>query len=214
MSIKTKAQLNTDIDTDITTNGSNDITGLQVNAILGNMVDSYEDFVGSYTTAQIAALAGMTTRQIVYDTTLKEYYFYDGTLWKPMSGIYLASLNIPTASVLTLNATPLTIVAAAGVSKYIEVLSASFKATFNSVAYATNTSLVIQTATATDHQFISGNALNFTTSCFKKFVDAANNTAGGSQIVANQPVQVKVDTGNPTAGNSDITVYVSYRIRE
>jgi len=40
MAVKTEAQLNTDIDADITTNGSNDITGAEVNAILSDMVDS------------------------------------------------------------------------------------------------------------------------------------------------------------------------------
>lgn len=85
MSVQSKTALNTAIDTDITTNGNNDITGAQLNSILGNMVDSYEDFIGSYTTVQIAALVGMTTRQIVYDTDRDEYRFYDGVRWVSMA---------------------------------------------------------------------------------------------------------------------------------
>lgn len=85
MAAQSKTANKTAIDLQITTNGNNEITGADLNAILDNIVDSYEDFVGSYTTVQIAALAGMTLRQIVYDTDTKEYKFYDGTRWVCMA---------------------------------------------------------------------------------------------------------------------------------
>jgi len=50
MAVKTEAQLNTDIDADITTNGTNDITGAEVNAILSDMVDSSVSRKGSNNT--------------------------------------------------------------------------------------------------------------------------------------------------------------------
>lgn len=97
MSVQSKTALNTTIDTDITTNGSNDITGAQLNSILGNIVDSYEDFVGSYTTVQIAALTGMTLRQRVFNTTDNDYEYYDGTRWvkeaHPKYKVYSALMN-------------------------------------------------------------------------------------------------------------------------
>lgn len=109
MAVKSKTALNTDIDTEITTNGNNEITGADLNTILGNMVDSNEDFVGSYTTVQIAALVGMTLRQRVFNTTDNDYEWYDGTRWvkeaHPKYKVYKALLsqtgtNAPVATVL------------------------------------------------------------------------------------------------------------------
>lgn len=54
MSAKTKAQLHTAIDADITTNGRNEITGAELNDILNDIVDSFG--VISLTYAQVSAL--------------------------------------------------------------------------------------------------------------------------------------------------------------
>lgn len=109
MAVKSKTALNTDIDNQITTNGNNEITGADLNTILGDVVDSYENVVGSYTTAQIAALVGMTLRQRVFNTTDNDYEYYDGTRWvkeaHPKYKVYIAlltqtSTNAPVATVL------------------------------------------------------------------------------------------------------------------
>lgn len=134
-------------------------------------------------------------------------------LRKAMGDIYEASLTIPTTSVLTLNATPLTIVAAPGAGYAIEVISATFSSTFNSVAYATNTEIQVITDTATIEQLSYAAGLAFSVSTHKKMnVKAASATATHTQLIENKAVQVKVATGNPTAGNSDIKVFVFYRI--
>lgn len=97
MSAQSKTALKTTIDTQVTTNGNNEITGAELNAILKNQVDSYEDFVGSYTTAQIAALTGMTLRQRVFNTTDNDYEWYDGVRWvkeaHPKYKVYKAIFN-------------------------------------------------------------------------------------------------------------------------
>lgn len=81
MSVKSKTALGTDVDT-ILASGS-DIRASEHRAIDHDIIDSYEDFIGSYTTAQIASLASPTLRQIVFDTDLNDYFFYDGTNWTP-----------------------------------------------------------------------------------------------------------------------------------
>ena len=135
MSAQSKTALETAIDTIITTNGNNDITGAQLNAILNNMVDSYEDFVGSYTTVQIAALTGMTLRQRVFDTDFNEYKYYDGTRWvfesHPKYEVYTALLtqtgtNAPVPIVLenTLGGTP--VWSYSDVGNYVGALSGIF----------------------------------------------------------------------------------------
>jgi len=126
--------------------------------------------------------------------------------------VYCTSLVIPTASVLTLFATPIEIVAAPGSGYAIEVISASFSSTFNSVAYATNTNLLLITDTATVEQYNYSTGLAFTVTTHKQMIVKAASAVGATQIIANKALYVKAETGNPTAGNSDIKVYVQYRI--
>lgn len=123
-----------------------------------------------------------------------------------------ASLTIPTASVLTLNGTPLTIVSAPGAGKYIEAISASCTMTFVSAAYATNTTLQLISEGAGTAQLQNTGALIATVTKNTKFVDSAAAAAGASQIITNAALQVKVATGNPTLGDSDIKIKVLYRI--
>lgn len=127
--------------------------------------------------------------------------------------VYKASLSIPTASVLTLNATPLEIVAAPGAGYAIECINASLFMTYNSVAYATNTTLQLITDTATVAQMqLSGAISNTVTRGYKipELSSAAGTTS--TQVIENKSLKVSVATGNPTAGDSDIVVYVLYRL--
>ena len=133
---------------------------------------------------------------------------------KAMFGdIQSAELSIPTASVLTLNATPLTIVAAQGAGYAIQVVSASYKLTYNSIAYATNTRLQLITDTADVAQGSSvSSALAATVTQMSDINTINSPTALQTKIIENKSLKVQVPTGNPTAGNSGIKVYVLYRI--
>jgi hypothetical protein len=122
---------------------------------------------------------------------------------------YCAKLTIPSADVLQLNSTPLTIVAAQGAGTAIEVLSASLQITFNSVAYATNTNLQLYANGSSEIQ--TSNSINQIADAFSKFEPEIGAT-GSIQFVENADLLVNVGGGNPTAGDSDITVYVLYRI--
>ena len=138
----------------------------------------------------------------------------DGVLWsRDDSGVVClggsASLTIASADVLTLNTTPLTIVpAVAGYA--IEVVSASRKLDFNTTPYATNTILQLITSGATSEQAQA--KINSSVSnnlCMDK---STPGSATSTQLIANADLQVTVQTGNPTAGDSDITVFVNYRL--
>jgi hypothetical protein len=128
--------------------------------------------------------------------------------------IYSASLTIATASVLTLNGTPQTIVAAPGAGKAIELISFYTKLTYNTTAYATNTTLQLITDTANMAQGADTEILLSTASRTLKGTIA---TLSGilttdTQLIANKALKVQVLSGNPTAGDSDIVVNVLYRI--
>ena len=121
-----------------------------------------------------------------------------------------AELTIASADVLTLNSTPLTIVSA--VSGYsIEVISASVKIDFSTTAYATNTFIQLITNGATTAQYGAG-IINATVATTKKLPEISTTTATTTQLIANADLQVSVKTGDPTAGDSDVTIFVNYRL--
>lgn len=140
----------------------------------------------------------------------------DGVLWsRDDNGVVClggsASLTIASADVLTLNSTPLTIVGA--VSGYaIEVVSASMKIDFATTAYATNTTLTLITSGATEPQ--ADNSIDATVARTGKFRHryTSGASATATQMITNADLQVSVDLGDPTAGDSDITIYVNYRL--
>jgi hypothetical protein len=140
----------------------------------------------------------------------------DGVLWtRGDSGIECiqgtAKLTIATADVLTLNTTPIEIVAAPGVGYAIEVISASMKMVYVSATYATNTSLELLTAGATNSQ--ASTVIKNSASTIRRFADATTlASATATQLVENAALNVTVASGDPTAGDSDITVYCTYRI--
>lgn len=160
----------------------------------------------------MTTISGAITLSSAGVATIPAGYVTNAMLATPGGQILEASLTIPTASVLTLNATPLTIVAAPGAGKYIEVISASTSITFVSAAYATNTTLQLISEGATIAQMQDTSALVSTVSKITIFQHPTGATAGQTQVLANTALQVKVGTGNPTTGDSNIIVKVAYRI--
>jgi len=126
--------------------------------------------------------------------------------------VFQVNQQIQTGSVLTLNGTPITLVAAPGAGSYIEVISASASITFNSVAYATNTTLQLICAGADIAQLQNTSLLLATLTKNTKFTDVTPPTAGQTQLIDNAGLQIKVSGGNPTAGNSLISIKVNYRV--
>lgn len=129
-----------------------------------------------------------------------------------ISANFEATLNISTAQILLLNGTPITIIASPGTGKYIEVISASATMTFVAAAYATNTTLQLIQETANVSQLENRAILVSTVTKNTRFIVSAEATAGQTQIITGAALQVKVATGNPTTGDSGISVKVLYRI--
>lgn len=120
-----------------------------------------------------------------------------------------ASLDISSAQVLALNTTPLTIVPA--VSGYaIELVSIVASLDYNSAAYATNINLMLITDTAANPQAKCNTLLDETTDAAYRFTMFTPTT--GTQLIANKALTVTVATGDPTAGDSPIKVFVNYRL--
>jgi len=141
----------------------------------------------------------------------------DGVLWtRGDSGIECiqgtAKLTIASADVLTLNTTPIEIVAAPGAGYAIEVISAFVSIDFNSAAYTTSTEIQLFSTGATESQN-KGTVLNATVTAIRPLnPNTAILGATDTILIDNAALTVKSAAANPTTGDSDITVYVTYRI--
>lgn len=127
--------------------------------------------------------------------------------------IYSTSVTIPSADILTSNTTPVQLIAPAGSGKAIVLLPTStLTGTYNSITYTTNLSVDVYTDTATDAQLVFSNFLNFTTTRTSLGSIQAATSAGDTQIIANKGIYMQTTTGNPAAGNSDLTFNLQYII--
>lgn len=126
--------------------------------------------------------------------------------------IRTASVTVATASVLTLNGTPVTLVAAPGAGKIVLIEEITAKLVFNSVAYTGSNAL--------EFRYTNGSGAKVTADLAAAFINSASGTNYATvksvvtalTPVANAAVVVFVPTANPAAGNSDIIFTLKYRI--
>lgn len=128
------------------------------------------------------------------------------------NGIQTVTFTLSPATVLALNGTPYTAVAAQGSGKLVIPVMALCKVAYNGTAYATNTDIEITNATTGDPLMTAAGALAKSVNCTFQFVPNSTGGAAATQAVANAPLLVWVPTGNPTAGNSNLTFVINYII--
>jgi len=186
--------------------GANGVVESAIGSVAGQML------IGDGTDVISVAPSGAFTMSAAGVATIPAGYVTTAMLASPGSTLLEASLTIVAANVLLLNGTPLTIIAAPGAGKYIEIISASASMTFVSAAYATNTTLQLINSGAGTAQFNNTGALIGTVTKNTNFVPATAAAAGATQATTNTAVTVSVATGNPTAGDSILKVMVCYRI--
>lgn len=219
MAVKTRA----DIATDITTNFADNTTGNITAAVMRSMLTDLSDSsVNSTTDTDKVGLSEYDTSRVYYAGQIVQYDYkwyvantttvagaFDVSKWDFQSYIqYSGNLIIGTADVLTLNATPLTLVAAIP-SKIIVITSVMVELIYNSVAYATNTQL--------DVYMSVGGSPNVQFTIPTLLAAVANQHRRGTvtaaaQLAENTALMVRVNSGNPTAGDSDIVVYFNYEV--
>ena len=138
--------------------------------------------------------------------------------WGMPPDLQYAVTTIASADVLTLSTIPVELVPAPGAGKAIQVVSASASMVYGTVPYATNGTLYLMTdaTTATAPQFaVSQNSFLFgTVTRAVNFIPLSVSPLAVTdlQIVDNKPLEAWVFFGNPTAGDSDITINVVYKI--
>lgn len=221
MAIKTRAQIQTELDVillDTASQGS--ITPSVIKGILQDIIDSS---VISHTDTNLQGLYPFDLTIAYYAGAIVQYDYKwykanttttAGTAFNPaqwdLQGYisYAGSLTIATADVLTLNSVPKTLITAIA-SRTLRVRNIRASIAYNSVAYATNTTLNIYMA-------VSGTSNSQFTIPSLLVASADQHRIGtvtaGAQLASATDVKVSVNTGDPTAGNSPITIYYEYEV--
>ena len=121
-----------------------------------------------------------------------------------------AQIVLTSGQILELNSTPITLVTGiTGVE--IQVVSAAMHLKWNSVAYATNTTLAIGTTSNPDDQ-AELNCLAATSDIKGTFGLLTDGTSANMHTGEN--LVVSVSSGNPVNGNSQVVVDVLYRVTD
>jgi len=136
--------------------------------------------------------------------------FFPGFNIQNTGKVFYKKLTIPTASVLDLNATPIEIIAAPGANLFVEIIGAEFRMDYVSVQYATNTTLQLWEDTST---YIVASLTNALAGTSDKWAKMVTENVANLGYQTNAAVNVAVSGGNPTAGDSDVIIYVTYTIR-
>lgn len=123
-----------------------------------------------------------------------------------LTGSYYQAGTILSASILTGFSAPVELIPAPGANRMILPISIILKLDYQSIAYATNTTVALQS-----------NGFNFGT--IASFLAGVADTFGIIPIAANtttnlenQALKFAVTGGNPTAGNSTIIYNLIYRV--
>lgn len=119
-----------------------------------------------------------------------------------------AKLTIPTAQVLTLNSIPVAFGLTVPSGYYVQPTSIAASLDYNSIAYATNTRVAIRFIGAASGLSVFNNA--FLSSASDAFFSVGHSSPTGTNVIVNTDIEAYVETGNPTAGNSGITIYLTY----
>jgi hypothetical protein len=83
-------------------------------------------------------------------------------------------------------------------------------ATYGTTTYATNTSLRIRSVGGSQNYVSAVNALAFTADC--RIPLTKNAVTSGKGFEDGADLEIYVPAGNPTAGDSDITIYLTYML--
>jgi hypothetical protein len=126
-------------------------------------------------------------------------------------GVQVATLNLTSAQILALDTTPVSFGITVPAGYYARPITCDFYGAFNSIAYATNTTIVIGSSSGSIPLF-SADVLGFTsnTSVAMPFTAIA---ADEEQFDATSNFVVTVQGNpNPTAGNSTVKIYLTYML--
>lgn len=119
-------------------------------------------------------------------------------------------LQIEPADLLTLNTAPISVLAAPGAGKFLEVLSMELFIDYETTAYTSVNDLVLEYST-------SGHIFQITAAGFLDQTSDKRLIASSPGELApglDESVQLKMLTGNPSSGDSPLKLRICYRIKD
>lgn len=122
------------------------------------------------------------------------------------------TIPIASAQVLTLNSVPVLAIPSPGAGYAVLVEQVTAKIAFNSAAYATNTNLQLLFSGAGEATAESATFLTRTANGMVNIPLMYSVGLSVTQILENAVLYIRTETGDATAGNSDIVVYIDYSI--
>ena len=119
-------------------------------------------------------------------------------------------VTIPSADVLDLFDTPIELVPAQGANKIIVPITLQAELIYNTTPYATNGSLLFKIGS---ESFVAITDTSFLFQSTSRFTSInSNSIVGDTSDLENENLNIEVQTGNPTAGDSDIRIYGTYKV--
>lgn len=124
--------------------------------------------------------------------------------------IYKIRRTLTSVEILALLVTPILLIPTPGVGKAIEVISATGRLNYNSIAYTANLTLTIRAVGGASNQSSISNILNGVVTKISRGGITA--TSGAAQTAENVGLEVTTTSTAPLTGNSTVDLYISYRI--
>jgi len=162
---------------------------------------------GSWTSAQLEFLAGATSNLQTQLNAKANTADFSGLI-----EIRSFSVTIPSADVLTMNASPVELVPAQGAGLGIELICATGTINYNSVPYDTNTQMRILCQTGSAQANFASLLLASSTQTRKALMATSPSDVGQGTIVANQPLQITVHNGEALNGDSSLVIRGLFRV--
>ena len=195
-----------------------------LNQIVFNTDTNYlMQYNGSLWVSLVAVLIGNTAAinastpkegQLFYNTTTKTLSFGDGVTHVGVQTddctcVQSVKVTLSSAQILNSFTTNIQLIAAPGAGKFIDVHSIVIKYNYVTSQYATNTSANIYIGNS-NYTVCNNININFSENTLEKLA-MIDNIAPLSDL-ANKALIYEAITGNPTAGDGTIDVYITYQI--
>jgi hypothetical protein len=197
-----------DIDVTLTTGGKMELTVVGTSAVtdVDKAVYATDDNVFTVAPAGAGSYIGKIVRWVTSTTCIVEL---DVTVL--LGPVITDTVELTTAQVKALFATPATLVAAPGAGKVLDLLSAVLFLDYAAATYDTQGVLTIQTGTTGTAQSDAIAAAAFLFKAADQYTGVQVLSAERT-IDANESLVLSCGTANPATGDSPVTVKVSYRI--
>lgn len=126
------------------------------------------------------------------------------------SEILSIAVDITSAEILASNTTPVTLIPAPAAGFFLDIISVTGKVSYGTTPYATNTTNLFQMGGTNSAPFITTKLLTATTNSFFKL--QPQTLTGSTHYKEQSPFEFLTNVGDPTAGDSDFKIYISYRV--